>query len=195
MAEVASAEQDRVARDRYAQALAMAAEAVEGRLYDLVAGTAEEIIVTSLRPVLNEVVAEVEEIAAVLAPFGLDPAALLGAPEEARLARVRLDTVAARYGALRQAQSNLNFVQVDPGDQGRWAELKNYVELTKGFQPGRTPWPQDSTAAKLVWFIQNKGETWMPIAAERRALAEAEIVEYHRSIGRVDLSRVDVVNR
>jgi len=168
------ADQERRARAAYDAALAQSLDELENQVENAVVGCADEIVSEHLRPALAEVMVEVSEIAELLAPYGLDHAALLEAPEPARKARRQLDAVAARYTALRNAQSALGSLREQPQiEAGKLFEIRNRTDLCAGLRAG-APWPDD-TVAKLIWFADHHAEVWMPTPAERETAALDEI--------------------
>jgi hypothetical protein len=173
-AELAAAEQDRRTRDLYGNALSQATEGLENQLEDAIVGTADDIVTEHLRPALDEVMTEAVELVRILAPYGMAHEGLLQAPEEARQARVRFDFVVGRYRVLRDAQVELGALRDQPQREGgRYFEVRNRDTVAAGYRPGVVPWPTDDTLAKLVWFITNGAEVWMPTPAEREAAAVA----------------------
>ena len=85
-------------------------------------------------------------------------------------ARRQLDAVAARYTALRDAQSALGSLREQPTTEGgRLFEVRNRTDLCAGLRAGAIPWPGD-TVDKLVWFVNHGARVWMPTPAEREAV-------------------------
>ncbi|HYN37222.1 MAG TPA: hypothetical protein VEV82_09645, partial [Actinomycetota bacterium] len=105
----------------------------------------------------------------------------------------KMKPIAARYEAIRQSYVGVideeNREVLRNRERRLWSEVKNLdeiwpeylelssVQITPGLRkdpaPLPTPWPS-STRAKLVWFVQNWAEVWLPTTEEIFAVSTAE---------------------
>jgi hypothetical protein len=169
------AEADQRAWELRRQMLDDLLEQTETHLVSVTLGGADRIIVDHLRPALEQVV---DQARAATAACPADNAqALLLAGEMARKAWVELETLTARYGAIRTARDALVRVAGPPQKDfnGQFAEMRNLADLVPAgrLRPGMPmPWPDDSRG-RFVWLLRNGAELHMPTPAEQDAAWEA----------------------
>ncbi len=145
---------------------------IETSLYGAVTGRADEIIVGHLRPVFLSVLADLRSVADTLDGRPLTGSAILSAPKPVRDAAVEIDDLAARYGALRDAQSALAAVTTPSTDEGRYFEMRNPEEFRR-HQQMPAPWPTDDRVEMLRWMIAHGVDLWMPTPGDRDELVES----------------------
>lgn len=149
--------------------LARAVELADAELGGLVADSGDRIIREHLAPVVAEVVTGIATVAPALPD---DPTAeiLLRAPEEARQAWFTLADLAHRYDAVRRAAAGVRRAEQPEWDtRGDFSELRNFNDVTAGYNiqlGGPRPWPTD-TALRLLWYVRNGAEVWLPTITEQ----------------------------
>ncbi len=139
---------------------------------------AELIITGSLRPALEQVLAEARGCAKTLEHYGPSPSAdsFLVAPKADTEAFVRLREAAARYAGIRRAQSTLELLGAKPefDSSGRFAEMRDLYRLWPSVATGRSspPWPTDPVA-RLLWLISTGAQVWLPLPSEQDSAARS----------------------
>lgn len=156
--------------DRRSALLIRAVESADTELGGIVTDQGDRIIRDHLAPAIVEVMTGVTA-AAELLPVDASPETLLRAPEEARQAWFTVGDLAARYDAVRRAAAaaRRNDDQPQYDTRGDFAELYNFHEITAGMNiqiGGARPWPTDSTASRLLWYVRHGGEVWLPTTAQ-----------------------------
>jgi hypothetical protein len=168
--EVVEAEAADRADHEAAVAVDRAAGAAQAEFTQLVADMAEDIIVGSLRPAVEHVLAETRRVTQVLAPYGAgNVERLLTAPKAAREAWLTLDALAGRYGVLRRARAILVRTQDQLDGAALFAEVRNMHELWPAWrQRVESPAPTGARE-RMCWLTRPEVEAWMPTAAEQDA--------------------------
>jgi hypothetical protein len=182
VAAVVAVDQAAAAAGRQVRLLGQAIEAADAHLGGVVEDLAEHILTECLHPAAVDVMAQVSKAAKVL-PDDPSPETLLRASDAARAAWFSLGDLGARYGLIRNAAGALhraNASQSQHDTDGRYAEIRNYDEVTGGapvMPGGERPWPVD-LAQRLLWFARHGADVWVPTVAQR----DARFAEVHPDI-------------
>ena len=170
---VVEAEAADAARREERNALAQAAAAAQAIYNAAVEDVADQLIAGSLRPGVEQVLAEVADAAQALGPHGAASVeALLAAPKAAREAWLRLDGLANKYAVLRQARTLLVRTNSAADSTSLFGEVRNLNELWPTWRD-RTghPWPDDPRQ-RMLWLVGPDVQVWMPTPAEQAARFE-----------------------
>ncbi len=144
------------------------------RLTHAVGERLEDILVSHLRPLHQDVLAKAKDAADTLKAYGPDPdpGNLIAAPQAERDAFGELQRLAESYAQIRAAAGHLKRLGLAPVDdtQGRLSEFKNMMTVWPTYGRGSfqssPPWPQ-SSIGRLIWIVTSEAQPWLPLPEEQ----------------------------
>ncbi len=177
----------RVALDTERQRLGGQAHEIASRsVTSAVTSNASDLVVTVLRPALDELLKEARPAAVACQGFS-DAEAVLRGPDKAQKGYLALGSVATRYAGLRSAQRLLSALAGGPQKDTAelFSEIKNMPTVWPDYRSRKNaPWPADGVG-RLRWLAtSNEAEIWMPSVEEQDEAWDAvfgEAVERQRA--------------
>lgn len=171
------AEADLSQHRRQSRMLNLALSEAGAAMADAVHSYADEAIRDHLAPALSRIVTEAREAVAAYAEHGTSVAAMLGAPDDARVAYRKVDDLAAAFAQIRQTRYRMVQFTGEPqqDSRGDFAFIKNAEQMWPSLTAmGRSqfqyepPWRGLDTRALLEWLAANpEAVVWCPTAAEQ----------------------------
>lgn len=169
----------RALADAHRRVLDEATADVAGELRDAIVDGAEAILVDHLRPVHEELIAELRAACDAFSPYGDAAPALLRAPDKARKAFAGLGDLSVRWAALRNSRAALaNAGYTARADEfGLFALVRNadaFADMTRARPMSKIadglPWRGLAGTEWLLWIgTHPEAELWLPTPDEQDA--------------------------